>query len=288
MLTILKHAPIVGTIMSKLPLISCLALIRSVKHINCPSAYEIARLRIYTVLQRFMSVETVNVLLNSNKDFAISGGLLLGILTDATWCNPEQCPDLDIFSAEVVDGDLVPVGKDNALVSYQHLSIIHDLYKNDCLVQPHVGNHFQHEYSCSQPYTLLKPINAVHNYIVGPSEFTIQGIRLQAEERYEDFIRNTFDLGFCKNYFSPTRFVVMDPVSILRRQTKINVVSAYRFHLESLVRKWTWDTIVVRLRKYQKRGYVIDMSDLLWEDICLIAKNDRHKMELAKFIARLK
>jgi hypothetical protein len=224
-MSIWRHSPIVAAIMSYLPLISCIALRRSIPDINSPSGHQIARIRIREYLLRFFDVAIVDILMNSKTEFAIIGGFLLGVLLDAWWCNPQDCAN-DDFELILVD-----------------MSILYGLYPPNYIQRSHY----------------LQDKFFIQSFNPKSSNIGIQAINLHFNQMksFDELTRNHVDLAFCKNYYTFNKLVIMDPISVIKQCASVNIERTYIHAIKNNARP---NMFVTRIKKYFLRGFSIDIQ----------------------------
>lgn len=226
-----NHKPILESIVSFLPIISILSLKRALK-LKDINGYNIAKDR-YTryLLSLGVAPLAIDILFRNEFEIAFTGSTVLKVLTDDSW----MPGDIDL----VVD-KFTP-----AYSNFAHLPIIQTLYQNGCLL-PQARDPTVYlkdiidttEYDSDRRNDFPQMLRCILEYnILDIYDPTLQVLHITGPiQKYVE----TFDFAFCRNYLSPKRLVIQNPIQLLKRECTVKNGKGER------------------IQKYLERGYLIN------------------------------
>jgi len=241
-MTIFDNNLVVNNIVGFLPIISIMAIVRSIPTIRkrlTKSIYCIAFERILALLNKNISQKALTYLIQK-RSMCLTGSSLLGALMNAEWIN--SLNDIDMCSYETSPDLMVLANAHNA---------IHPA---------------RHRYTMAYPHSAV--LQTVTNYKrMNTGSVDIQVLTVSDIHCYV----STFDLNFCKNYLSSAKLVVMNPFSILKREATLNIEHYLNTQLKT--HEYVIHTYLpsryLRLEKYVGRGFDIALkrTRYSWRDM---------------------
>lgn len=246
---------------------------------------QLAHDRMCSVMLRYFPAELVHKILNDHTgDFALTGSLVLEALVGPFSSN-EYHPDLDIISTH---------GGQSFFGSRYHFGnpalmgdIVHVLCRNDF---SHIICYDTRPYNARQYASCFIANFAEFNVKDEDDEFSlhsIDSILLQRSQLSLKNYVNSFDYGFCRNYFIPgksPKLVSFAPLDIIKKTSTVDLTRAYVFDVTPTMTEYRKDRLIQnqpdwykRLQKYSARGFTLkaiydkeNLFNAVYKEMCKV------------------